>query len=126
MGGPGANLTDDQIKKMESEQNAFQTSTKDILQQLNEKRLALNTELAKQKPDAATAATLQKGISDLQAQLDQKRLTHILNMKKIDPNSLEGPGMGHGIDQGTGPRMAPGMGPGTGQVPPGGGPKPSN
>jgi zinc resistance-associated protein len=138
MGGPSANLTDDQIKKMESEQNAFQTSTKDIRQQLNEKRLALNTELAKQKPDAATAATLQKGISDLQAQFDQKRLTHILNMKKIDPNFVEGPGMGHGMGpvmgpgmgpgmgQGTGPRMAPGMGPGTGQVPPGGGPKPSN
>jgi hypothetical protein len=37
MGGAGANLTDDQIKQMESERNAFQTTTKDIREQLNEK-----------------------------------------------------------------------------------------
>ncbi len=92
-GSPGmgsANLTDDQIKQMESERNAFLSSTKDIRQQLNEKRQALHTELAKQTPDAATAAALQKGISDLQAQFEQKRLTHILKMKKIDPNFVEG------------------------------------
>ncbi len=96
MGAARANLTDDQIKQMESERNAFQTATKDIRQQLNEKRQALNTELAKQTPDAATAATLQKEISDLQAQFDQKRLTHILEMKRIDPNYTEGRGMGQG------------------------------
>ena len=60
------------------------------------KRQALHTALAKQTPDAATAVTLQKGISDLQAQYDQMRLTLILKMKKIDPNFVEGPGMGHG------------------------------
>ena len=41
MGAASANLTDDQIKQMESERNAFQTATKDIRQQLNEKRQAL-------------------------------------------------------------------------------------
>ena len=96
MGGGGANLTDDQIKQMQSEQNAFQAATADIRLQLNEKRQALHTELAKQTPDAATAQALQKEISDLQAQFDQKRLTHILEMKKIDPNFMEGRGMGQG------------------------------
>ncbi len=146
MGRPGVKLTDDQIKQMESERNAFQTATKNIRQQLNEKRQALHTELAKKTPDAAAATTLQKEISGLQAQFDQKRLTHILNMKKIDPDFTEGPGMipgmGPGMGQGAGPRMAPGMGPGMGhgagpgmapgmgpgmgQVPPAGGPKPGN
>jgi len=110
MGAASANLTDDQIKQMETERNAFQTATQGIRQQLNEKRQALNAELAKQTPDAATAAALQKEISDLQAQFDQKRLTHILEMKKIDPNFAEGRGMG------------PGMGHGMGQGPFGGGP----
>jgi Spy/CpxP family protein refolding chaperone len=96
MGAASSNLTDDQIKQMESERNAFQTATTDIRQQLNEKRQALNAELAKPAPDAATAATLQKEISDLQAQFDQKRLTHILEMKRIDPNYTEGRGMGRG------------------------------
>ena len=95
--GPGrANLTDDQIQQMQAEQNAFRTATDDIRQQLNEKRQALHTELAKQTPDAATAEALQKEISDLQAQFDQKRLTHILEMKKIDPDFNEGRGMGQG------------------------------
>jgi len=113
MGAASANLTDDQIKQMNTERNEFQTATQGIHQQLNEKRQALNTELTKQTPDAATAASLQKDISDLQAQFDQKRLTHILKMKKIDPNFTEGRGMGHG--------MGPGMGPGMGNSPFGGG-----
>ena len=96
MGGGRSNLTDDQIQQMQAEQNAFQTATADIRLQLNEKRQALHTELAKQTPDATTAMNLQKEISDLQAQFDEKRLTHILEMKKIDPNFAEGRGMGQG------------------------------
>jgi len=100
MGAASANLTDDQIKQMESKRTAFQTATQGIRQQLADKRQALNTELAKQTPVAATCAALQKDISDLQAQLDQKRLTHILEMKKIDPNFTEGRGMGPGTGPG--------------------------
>ena len=47
-------------------------------------------------PQNATA--LQKEVSDLQAQIDQKRVTHILEMKKIDPNFTDGRGMGRGRD----------------------------
>jgi Spy/CpxP family protein refolding chaperone len=113
MGTTSANLTDEQIKQMESERNAFQTATKGLRQQLNEKRQALQSELAKQAPDAATCAAIQKDISDLQTQFDQKRLTHVLEMKKIDPNFAEGRGMG--------PNMGHGMGPGKGLGPCGGG-----
>jgi len=96
MGAGSSNLTDDQIQQMQAEQNAFRTATEDIRLQINEKRQALHTELDKQTPDAATAQALQKEISDLQAQFDQKRLTHILAMKKIDPDFNEGRGMGQG------------------------------
>lgn len=117
MGPASTNLTDDQVKQMEAERNAFQATTQGLRQQLRENRQALNTELAKQTPDAATAAALQKDISDLQAQFDQKRLTHMLEMKKIDPNFAEGrgmvPGKGHG--------MGHGMAHGTGHGPYGGG-----
>ncbi|MBI5593403.1 MAG: periplasmic heavy metal sensor [Deltaproteobacteria bacterium] len=110
MGAAGANLTEDQIKQMESERNAFQTATQGIRQQLNEKRLTLQTELAKTTPDAATCTALQKEISDLQSQFDQKRLTHILAMKKIDPNFTEGRGMGPGMGHPMGQPMGHGMG----------------
>ena len=118
MGAAGASLTDDQTKKMESERTAFQTATKDIRQQLNDKRQALQMELAKQTPDGAKCTSLQKEISDLQAQFDMKRLKHILEMKKIDPNFTDNrgmpPGMGHGMGQGMPPGMGPGMGPAVG------------
>lgn len=118
-------LTDDQIKKMEAEKTAFQTATKDIRDQIMQKRQALNAELNKQTPDAATATSLQKSISDLQAQYDQKRIAHILAMKKIDPNFREGRGMmpgtgGRGMGHGRGPGMGSGMGPGMGNSPFGG------
>jgi Spy/CpxP family protein refolding chaperone len=103
MGTASSNLTEDQIKQMETERNAFQTATQGLRQQLNEKKQALQTELAKQSPDAATCSTLRKEISDLQAQFDQKRLTHILEMKKIDPNFADGRGMGMGHGKGPGP-----------------------
>jgi Spy/CpxP family protein refolding chaperone len=112
-GSASANLTDDQIKQMEAERNAFQTATQGIRQQLNEKRKALKTELAKQTPDSTTYVALQKEISDLQSQFDQKRLTHVLEMKKIDPNFVDGRGPGHG--------MGHGMGNGMGNSPFGGG-----
>lgn len=105
-----AKLTDDQIKQMETERNAFQTATKDLRQQITEKRQALSSELAKQTPDAATATTLQKNISDLQAQYDQKRLTHFFAMKKIDPNFTEDRGAGRGRGRGMKHGMSPGMG----------------
>ena len=103
MGTASSNLTEDQIKQMETERNAFQTATQGLRQQLNEKRQALQTELTKQPPDAATCSAMQKEISDLQAQFDQKRLTHVLEMKKIDPNFAEGRGMGLGMGHGKGP-----------------------
>jgi Spy/CpxP family protein refolding chaperone len=114
------NLTDDQIKRMETERNAFKTATQGVRQQINEKRTALNAELAKQAPDASKCTALQKEVSDLQAQLEQKRVAHILEMKIIDPNFTEGPGMGPGMGHGMGPGMGPGKGQGMGPGPMGG------
>jgi Spy/CpxP family protein refolding chaperone len=97
-----AKMTDDQIKQMETKRNEFQTATAGIRQQLNEKRQGLQAELAKQAPDATKCMALQKEVSELQAQFDQKRVTHILEMKKIDPNFTEGRGMGHPMGRGMG------------------------
>ncbi len=99
----GSNLTEDQKKQAETERNAFQTATQSIRQQINEKRQALQTELSKPQPDAAACLALQKELSDLQTQFDQKRVTHILQMKKIDPNFTDGRGMGMGMGPGKGP-----------------------
>ncbi|MEJ2657395.1 MAG: periplasmic heavy metal sensor [Desulfobacterales bacterium] len=94
------NLSNEQIQKMNEQREAFFKSTEDLRQKIYQKRLALESELAKKNPDAKTALNLQKEISDLKSQIDQKRIEQYLEMKKIDPNLGQrwmGPGMmGHG------------------------------
>ncbi|MGD8519866.1 MAG: periplasmic heavy metal sensor [Desulfobacterales bacterium] len=80
------NLSEDELKQIEEERKAFFEATKEIRQQLYQKRLEIRSELAKKIPDAEVAAELQKEISALKAQMGQKRLDHILKLKKINPD----------------------------------------
>ena len=80
------NLSEDEIKQLEHERKAFFEATKEIRQQLYQKWLEIRSELAKKNPDAEMAAELQKEISALKGQMGQKRLDHILKLKKINPD----------------------------------------
>jgi hypothetical protein len=130
--GPGytGNLSDDEIKTLQKERNAFFEATQDLRQEIYQKRLELRSEFAKKDPDAKKAAKLQKEISRLEADFDQKRLDHRMKMRKISPKAGRGfmggrptgPGMmGYGghrypnypySGQFMGPRRGYGMGPG--------------
>ena len=95
-----ADLTDEQREQMEAERQTFFDATKQARQDLYAKRLALKAEMAKSAPEMKTAQTLQKEISTIEADLDQKRLTHIMAMRKINPDAGrgffgDGPGKGH-------------------------------
>ena len=100
-GGFWGNLTEDEIKQMQEERKAFFEATREIRQQLYQKRLELRSELAKKNPVAEKAAGLQKEISELKGQMGRKRLDHILKLKKINPDvgrGLLGRGqMGYGM-----------------------------
>ena len=89
-GGPGngmlGDLSEDQIRKLNEEHTAFREATKDVRQQVYQKKLELASEVAKQQPDVAAAAALQQVISELQAQLAQRRLEHFFRVQKINPN----------------------------------------
>lgn len=105
-------LSDEDIQKMAEQREAFFNSTQDLRQNIYQKQLALESEFAKKNPDAKIAANLQKEISDLRAQIDQKRIEHMIEMKKINPaigSGFMGPGMmgyGHGRGfRGYGPMM---------------------
>jgi zinc resistance-associated protein len=101
--GPGyfGNLSDNEIEALQNEHNAFFEATADLRQEIFQKRLELRSELAKKNPDARKAAKVQEEISKLEADFDQKRLEHIIKVKKINPN------VGRGF-MGAGP-MGPGM-----------------
>lgn len=101
-GQMNADLTPEQREQIEAERQAFFEATKNERQDLYAKRLELSAEMAKRQPDVQKAAALQREVSELQGNLDQKRLSHIMAMRKINPDAgrgfmMEGRGMGrHG------------------------------
>lgn len=103
-GNPGfmGNLSEEEITKLNEERNAFFKATQDLRQNIYQKRLELNSELAKKNPDSKKAGALQKELSGLKGQLDQKRTGHRIRMGKINPEfgqmgrGFHGRGMGRG------------------------------
>ena len=90
------NLTDEQLNKVEKERANFFETTRELRDRIYAKELEIRSELAKSDIDKAKAASLQKEISKLRAQLDQKHIDHIVNMRKIIPDVDRGlMGMGH-------------------------------
>ena len=83
---PGS-LTDEDIKTMEEQRAGFLKETEDLRRDLYAKELELRSELIKNEPDASRAGTLQKDISELQSKLNQKRIEHMIKMRKINPNA---------------------------------------
>ena len=80
------NLNAEQIKKLDAERQAFHSVTKDIEQKLSAKGMAMKSEFAKPEPDAETVKSLQREISDIEAQMDLHRVDHFLRIKKINPD----------------------------------------
>ena len=135
-GGQGyrGDLSDEDIAKLDKERQAFFEATSDLREQRYQKELELRSELAKPEPDAKKAAGIQKDISNLESQLDQKRLDHRIKMRKDFPRTgyrsdgygPRGKGMGRGMygaGDGYGPR---GRGMGRGMYGGGGGYGPGN
>ena len=94
-------MKDEDIKALEEERSAFFKETENIRRSLYSKELELRSELAKSDPDSIKANALQKEISELEAQLDQKRIDHMIKVRKISPDASRGfaamgPIMGYG------------------------------
>ena len=94
--GNQGNLSDEQITRLDKERQAFFEETRNLRENLYQKELELRSELAKEKPDPQKAAGLQAEVSDLTAQLDQKRIEHRIKMQKENPEFFAGRGYGRG------------------------------
>ncbi len=103
--GPGncSQLSQEEYEQVQKQRNAFFKETEGLRNEIFEKERALQNELAKETPDAAKASELQKELSGLQAQFDQKRINQMVEMRKLTPNAGSGYWMG-------GPRMGRGHG----------------
>jgi Spy/CpxP family protein refolding chaperone len=94
-------MSKEEYKQWEQKREAFFTETQDLRANLYEKERELQNELTKSEPDAAKASGLQKEISELQSKLDQKRIDHMIEMRKLNSNagrgfSGGGPMLGYG------------------------------
>jgi len=94
------NLSEDEAKKINDQREEFFKATEELRQDIYAKELELNSELAKKNIDAGKAANLQKEISELESKFDQKRLDHMIKMKKLNPNLARGFGMRGGMGGG--------------------------
>jgi len=83
---PGYNrdLSDETIKKLNHEQEAFIKETEDLRQSIYAKELYLKAELAKRDPDIDIALSFQKNISEAKGKFEQKMIEHLIRMKKIN------------------------------------------
>ncbi len=88
--GPNDSVSKEEYKQFEEKREAFLKETREIRASLVEKEQALQGELAKSEPDAAKASGLQKEISELQSQFDQKRIDHMVEMRKLNPKAGRG------------------------------------
>lgn len=94
--GYGADLSKEDAAKLDDAREKFYNDTKALREQIEEKRIDLGQELRKEEPDTAKAATLQKELSKLETEFDQKALTHRLEMRKLLPENFAGPRFGRG------------------------------
>ena len=101
--GQGYNnpMGQEEYQQFEQKREAFFKETQALRTNLYGKERELQNELAKTDPDTAKASGLQKEISELQAQLDQKHIDHMIEMRKLNPNAGRGymrggPMMGYG------------------------------
>jgi Spy/CpxP family protein refolding chaperone len=113
-------LSDEQIDRLNQMRTQYFDDTRDLRQQIHQKRLELWRELAKENPDKTRALDLQKAVSGLRGEMDQKRLEQRLELKKEFPELVEnGFGRGDGKGRGWGMRQGgPGRGYGMRQGPP--------
>jgi len=84
------NLTADEAKKINEEREAFFKATEELRQDIYAKEMELNSEIAKKNIDTERVSKLQKEISELESKFDQKRLDHMINMKRLNPNLAKG------------------------------------
>ena len=101
--GVQGNLSDEDIDRLNEQREAFFEETRELRENLYQKKMDLRSAMAEPDPDVENALALQREISELEGQMDQKRLAHRLKMQKENPDYFAGRGFGKGRGYGMGP-----------------------
>jgi Spy/CpxP family protein refolding chaperone len=97
-GGNGPELTKEQQDQLDAAREKFRTENRKLRRDIADKKDELYDELRKEKADEAKVLALQKELSKLESDFDQKMIQHKLEVHKIAPDLLRGRGYhgGHG------------------------------
>lgn len=90
------NLSEEQEAKLRASQDKFYNETRVLRDRIEEKSLALNNEMNKTNPDQAKIFSLQKEISSLRGEFDQKAIAHRMDVRKMLPDDYRGRGYARG------------------------------
>jgi Spy/CpxP family protein refolding chaperone len=91
-----ANLSDEDRAKIDAAREKFFDETRSLRRDIDDQAYALHKEMTSDNPDSTKAAQLQKQLSSLQAEFDQKRVQHRLEMRKLWPEKFRDRGWGCG------------------------------
>ena len=86
-GGYDNDITSDDAAKMAELRDKFMTETQSLRDGLYAKETQLRDEFAKSDPDAEKIKEIQKDISGIRTDLDNKWADHMIEMRKIVPNA---------------------------------------
>lgn len=95
-GGGYSNLSEEEIAKLDAAREKFYNDTKALRREINNKRVDLRDEMVKDGADTDKVLKLQRELSKLQADFDQKAVLHRLEMRKLLPEGFQGRGFGSG------------------------------
>lgn len=95
--GNRGNLSDEQLTQLEEARDKFRKETQELRGKIEEKSVVLRNEMIKDEPDTGKAMKLQKNISEMRADFDQKKLQHRLEVQKIAPDAFQSRGGGRGF-----------------------------
>ena len=85
-----ADLTEEQRTQLDELRTAFREETRELREDLRDKADAMRDLLSAEAVDEDGAKALQAQISEVKAQLDEKRLAHRIQMQKLFPELEQG------------------------------------
>ena len=77
-------------RKLDEQMQKFNAETEALRQKIYAKDLALRSELAKEKPNTQKASEMQKELSQLESEFDQKGIDHLITLRKNFPDFNKG------------------------------------
>jgi zinc resistance-associated protein len=93
-------LSQEQAEQLEKARESFYRANRGLQDEIYDKSAQIRSEFSRQNPDRGRLNELQKQLSQLESQFDQKRLDYLLEIRKIAPEVGEqfaggyGPGAG--------------------------------